>query len=150
MKKEENFVDLNNARSGVYKKVIEDIKKASICPFCPEHINQIHKNPIEEKVFWLVTNNMYPYKPTKKHLLIIHKQHITHINELGLEAWKELFEIIKEENTKLAITGGTFLMRFGEAKYTGSSVSHLHCQLLQSDPEHPEYEKTKGVITRVG
>jgi len=150
MKKKENFVDLNNARPGVYKKIIEEIKKSSICPFCPEHIRNIHKNLIEEKEFWLVTKNMYPYKPTKSHLLLIHKGHIEHINDLELKAWRELLDIIKTENTKLGTEGGTFLMRFGESKYTGSSVSHLHCQLLQSDPDSPEYDKTKGVITRVG
>jgi ATP adenylyltransferase len=150
MKKQENFVDLNNARPGVYQKVIEEIKKSSICPFCPEHIRNIHKNPLEEKEFWLVTDNMYPYKPTKKHLLIIHKKHIEHFSELTEDAWKELFRIIKEEGKKLNIEGGTFLMRFGKSRYTGSSVSHLHCQLIQSDPDHPEYERTKGVITRVG
>ena len=150
MEKKNNFVDLNNARDGVYKKVIEDIQESSICPFCPEHIKNIHKNPIEEKEFWLVTNNMYPYKPTKRHLLIIHKKHIEHSNDLSKEAWIELLNIVQKENKKLNIEGGTFLMRFGKSKYTGSSVSHLHCQLLQSDPDSPEYEKSKGVLTRVG
>ena len=56
----------------------------------------------------------------------------------------------QDKNKKLNIEGGTFLMRFGESKYTGASVSHLHCNLLQSDPDHPEYEKTRGVMTRVG
>ena len=150
MKKKETFVDLNNARPGIYQKVIEDIHKSSICPFCPEHIRNIHKNPIEEKNFWLVTDNMYPYRPTKRHLLIIHKKHIEHVNELSSETWSELFNIIKKASEKLKIDGGTFMMRFGDSKYTGSSVSHLHCHIVQSDPDHPEYDKTKGVLTRVG
>ena len=148
--KKGNFVNLTNARPGVYEKVIKEIQESSICPFCPENIKNIHKNPIEEKKYWLITNNMYPYKPTKKHLLIIHKKHIEHFNEITEEAWKELFDIIKEENKKLNIEGGTFLMRFGNSKYTGASVSHLHCNLLQSDPDHPDYEKKIGVMTRIG
>ncbi len=150
MMKKDNFVNLTNARPGVYEKVIKDIQESAICPFCPEHINNIHKNPIEEKKFWLVTDNMYPYKPTRKHLLLIHKKHIEHVGELTKEAWDELFDIIKTETKKLGMEGGTFMMRFGNTKYTGASVSHLHCNLLQSDPDHPDYEKTKGVITRVG
>jgi galactose-1-phosphate uridylyltransferase len=150
MMKKDNFVNLTNARPGVYEKVIKDIQESAICPFCPEHINNIHKNPIEEKEFWLVTDNMYPYKPTRKHLLLIHKKHIEHVNELTKEAWDELFDIIKTETKKLGMEGGTFMMRFGNTKYTGASVSHLYCNLLQSDPDHPDYEKTKGVITRVG
>ena len=150
MKNKKDFVDLNNARPGIYQKVIEDIHKSSICPFCAEHIKKIHKNPIREEGSWLITNNMYPYKPSKNHLLIIHKKHIEHINELSDEAWHELFKIVKEENNKLKIDGGTLMMRFGDSKYTGSSVSHLHCHIVQSDPDHPEYEKTKGILTRVG
>ncbi|MFA5934918.1 MAG: HIT domain-containing protein [Candidatus Paceibacterota bacterium] len=150
MKNKENFVDLDNARPGIYKKVIEDIKKSSICPFCPENIKNIHKNPIKVEKFWLVTNNMYPYKPAKKHLLLIHKKHIENINDLTKGAWEELLKIVKCENKKLNIEGGTFMMRFGAPKYTGSSVLHLHCHLIQSDPDHPEYEKTKGIMTRVG
>ena len=148
--KEKKFVNLANARPGIYEKVIKNIQESSICPFCEEHIRDIHKNPLVEKEFWYVTDNMYPYKPTKEHLLLIHKKHIEHVSDLSKEAWEELFKIIKEETKKRNMEGGTFLMRFGNTKYTGASVSHLHCNLLQSDPENPEYEKAKGVITRVG
>ena len=48
--KKEKFVNLNNARPGIYEKVIKDIQESAICPFCPENINRIHKNPIKEKV----------------------------------------------------------------------------------------------------
>ncbi len=144
------FVNLTNARPGIYEKVIKDIQESAICPFCPENINKIHKNPIVEEKFWLVTDNMYPYKPTKKHILIIHKEHIEHLADIKDGAWRELYKIIRSKSKDLDMMGGTFMMRFGDTKYTGASVSHLHCNLLQSDPEHPEYEKNKGVITRVG
>jgi len=149
-KNNKKFVDLNNARSGIYQKVIEDIQKSAICPFCPEHIENIHKNPIKETGAWLVTDNMYPYKQTKRHLLLIHKEHIEHIKDLSDAAWGDLLKIVKEESKKLNIEGGTFMMRFGDSRYTGSSVTHLHCHLIQSNPDDPEYEKSKGLLTRIG
>jgi diadenosine tetraphosphate (Ap4A) HIT family hydrolase len=151
MQKDENkHVDLDNARDGIYKDTIKKIQESAICPFCEEHLTKIHPNPIEEKKYWVVTNNAYPYKPTKQHILIIHKKHIDNINDLNPDAWIELFEIIKEENIKRDIKGGTYMMRFGETKYTGASVTHLHCHIIQSNPDDSSYDPKKGILTRVG
>lgn len=146
----DTHVDLDNARDGIYKDVIKNIKDSAICPFCNEHLAKIHPNVIEEKKYWVVTNNAYPYKPTKQHVLIIHKEHIDNINSLCPEAWEELFEIIKDENIKRNITGGTYMMRFGETKFTGASVTHLHCHIIQSNPDDAGYDKKTGILTRVG
>ncbi len=139
-----------NSKRGDYAKVIDDIAAAKICPFCPEHINRIHPNPIEEKRFWLVTNNAYPYKPVKQHILIVHKAHIEHLSELSKEAWDEMKEILDELSKTRNIEGGSFVMRFGATHYTGASVTHLHAQLVQGDPDDATYDKTKGVLCRVG
>lgn len=144
------FVNEQNSQRGNYAQVIKDIADKKICPFCPEHVRNIHPHPLEEKTHWLVTDNAYPYKHVKHHVLIIHKAHIEHVSELSREAWDELQEILKEVTEKRAITGGAFVMRFGETKYTGASVTHLHAQLVQGDPDHPGYDKKTGVICRVG
>ncbi len=136
--------------SDTYGQVIADIAKDGVCPFCPEHLKQYHKPELVEKKFWWVTDNMYPYKPTKRHRLIIHKKHISHMNELSVDAWAELLEIIKSETARLGITGGTFIERFGETKFTGASVTHLHGHIVQSDPDDPSYDKIKGLMMRIG
>jgi ATP adenylyltransferase len=146
----DEHVNIDNARPGVYTDVIKKIEQDKICPFCPEHLLTIHPNPIEGKKYWVVTDNAYPYKPKKEHVLLIHKKHISNINELSPEAWVELKEIINTEQSKRNITGGTLMMRFGETKFTGASVTHLHAHLFQSDPDSEEYDRTKGVLTRIG
>lgn len=93
---------------------------------------------------------MYPYKPSKHHRLIIHKGHISHIGELSAGAWAELLTILKEEAERLGITGGTVIMRFGDTKYTGASVTHLHAHLVQSDPNDPSYDTRNGLKMRIG
>lgn len=142
-----SFVNQDNARKeNNYSKVINEIAEKKVCPFCPDQIHNFHKLPIEEKTYWLVTQNMYAYKPTKFHYLLIHKKHIETIAEISDDAWTELKQIISD--TK--VSGGTLMCRFGETKYTGASVTHLHAHIIQSDPDSPDYDKTKGVMTRVG
>lgn len=145
-----SFVNPDNSKRGDYAKVIDDIAKEKICPFCPEHIHRIHPNPIVEKTYWLVTDNAYPYKPVKQHLLLVHKAHIETVAELSKEAWSELQDIIVELSKDKNMAGGALMMRFGDTKYTGASVTHLHAQVVQGDPDSPEYDKTKGVLCRIG
>lgn len=145
-----DFVNKQNARPGVYSEVIKQIAEQKVCPFCPEQLANFHKNPIELGKYWLATDNMYPYKPNKHHLLFIHIAHIQHIAEISPEAWAELGEIIRQQTAKRQITGGTFYLRFGDTHFTGASVTHLHANLVQSDPEDPAYDPAKGIYTRVG
>lgn len=147
-----NFVEPNNtsARKDGYADTIKKIAQDGVCPFCPEHLAKYHKRPIEERGPWLVTDNMYPYKPTKHHRLIIHREHITHIDQVAPHSWHVLMETLLEEAAKNKITGGTLIMRFGDTKFTGASVSHLHAHIVQSDPDDPSYDKEKGLIMRIG
>ena len=151
MKTGKSFVDIKNARPGEYEGVIAEIQSGKFCPFCPDYIKQskYHKNPIDEKEYWLVTNNSYPYKPTKQHILLIHKEHIEDITEISEAAWGELRTIIKDEAKKRNIEGGSFVLRFGNTKYTGASVTHLHAHIIQSDPDSSDYKK-EGLFVRVG
>lgn len=148
-----SFVDPNNSQSrpdGHYAGVINQIAKDGVCPFCPEHLANYHKNPVVEREMWLVTDNMYPYKPSKLHRLIIHKEHITHMNQITPHGWHVLMEILGEEVAKNNVSGGSLIMRFGDTKFTGASVSHLHMHIVQSDPDDPSYDKTKGLTMRIG
>lgn len=146
------YVDSNNANrpSGNYARVIDQIAKDGICPFCEENLEKYHKNPLEKKKYWTVTNNMYPYKPTLHHKLFIHRAHVTHIHQVSAEAWQELREIYLHEVSKNSVDGGTLAMRFGNTKFTGASVSHLHAHLVQSNPDDPDYDATRGLLMRIG
>jgi ATP adenylyltransferase len=145
-----DFVNLDNAKrpSGVYDTVIDQIKKDGVCPFCPEHFTQYHKNPIlKDGTYWLVTNNMYPYEGAKYHALFVHKRHITALTEIVPEAWTELKQIIDWYVAEQAIPGGALLLRFGSTAYTGASVSHLHANIISSDGENPD---RKPILARLG
>ncbi len=145
-----DFVNKQNARPGVYEDAINRIAKENVCPFCPEHLAEFHKRPMEHRKYWIATENMYPYTPSKEHLMFIHIEHIRHIGEISPEAWSELGELVREQTAKRNMTGGTLYLRFGDPQFTGSSVTHLHANIVQSDPDDATYDPKKGLWTRIG
>lgn len=146
------FVNNNNTSrpDGNYSTVIENIAKDGVCPFCEERITVYHKLPISHKKYWLVTDNMYPYKPTRQHRLFICRRHIENISELSPDEWAELKVILDVEAKERSIAGGALIIRFGDTRFTGASVTHLHGHIVQSDPDDKNYEPTKGLMMRIG
>ncbi len=143
-----NTSNTDNHKGGNYDAVIRDIAEKKVCPFCPEQLKNFHKNPIlTEGAEWLATDNMYPYKGAKTQILLIHKKHIADIGEISEAGWAELHSLIKKMITERKVPGGTFMMRFGDTRYTGATVTHLHAQIVSSGPGEPG---TEPVITRVG
>jgi diadenosine tetraphosphate (Ap4A) HIT family hydrolase len=146
-----DFVNFDNAAhrsGGIYGNVISQVQKDGVCPFCPESLAKYHKNPIlKEGKFWLLTDNLYPYEGSKYHELLIHKAHITTFAEISKEAWDELNEFINYFTGEHAIPGGTFIMRFGDTRYTGASVAHLHANFVSPDGEDRD---RKPIIVRIG
>lgn len=145
------FVNLKNAgaRPGrVYKNVIEKIKKDDMCPFCPANLARYHKKPITKTGrYWILTDNMYPYKGARHHLLLIHKKHVETMTDIPPEAWHELLRFTQTETKKRRIDGGTFYLRFGDTAYTGASVTHLHANIISPDIRK---KNRKPIFTRVG
>ena len=144
------FVNLDNTqrRDNAYNEVIHKIHKDGVCPFCPEHLAKYHKKPIiQDGVHWVLTENMYPYKGAKHHILLIHKNHIEKFEQISHEAWDELQVFVKELIQKRNIKGSAFLIRSGETSYTGASVAHLHANVISPEDPHPGREQ---VTFRVG
>lgn len=143
----ERYINPKNARVESQQKVMEQIARDGVCPFCKEHLGKYHEKPITHTgKWWVVTENMFPYKDTRVHLLFIHKEHITTISEVTPSAMKELFHFINAVVMEYDIQGGTFLWRFGDTKYNGSSVHHLHAQLVVGDIDDPNHTPVRVKI----
>ena len=83
---------------------------------------------------------MSPYPGTKYHFIFVYKP--THIEDPSLLTTTEtgdLFALMTWATKHFSIPGGSFFMRFGESKYTGSSVAHLHAHLLMGDVDAPDH-----------
>ena len=124
------FVNTNNAREGEYKRVIKEIAKTGKCPFCPENF-KYHKKPIyKKKNGWFLTNNSWPYKGAKNHLLILGDKHKENISELTAKDLESVLFLASFAVEKWKIKGGAIAMRFGDSNYTGASVSHIHFHII--------------------
>jgi len=147
MKKNKQFVDIDNAREDEQIEVMRGIARAEHCPFCVENLKKYHKQPIlKETKYWLLTQNQWPYKNTKLHLLIIYKEHATSLGELKSEAGSEFFELAKWVEKKFEIPGGGLAMRFGDTRYSAGTVNHVHVQFLVPDIEGENYKPTRFKI----
>jgi ATP adenylyltransferase len=146
-----NQVQLENARKEEQIKVMEQIIKDGVCPFCEENLEKYHPRPILFKTkHWIVTENAWPYDMAKKHFLLIAKRHIENSRDLLMCEWADIGSLMKKLEKEHLLDHGTLLMRFGDMSKTGATVRHLHIQLVQSDPDHPEYDPGVGILTRVG
>ncbi len=132
-----------NARTEEQKKLMAQIEKDGVCPFCAEHFKRYHPKPIlKETDYWFVTENMSPYEGTRLHIIFVYKpMHATHPEDITPEAYADLLSLLQWTTTAYDVEGGSFFMRFGNTSYNGSSVSHLHAQLIvggkQSDGHEP-------------
>ncbi len=122
----------DNARTDEQKALMAQIEADGICPFCAEHFKKYHPKPIIiETDYWFVTENMSPYEGTSHHYIFVYKPaHISRPNDILPEAAHDLFALVSEVTERNHIEGGSFFMRFGNMEWNGSSVEHLHAQLI--------------------
>ena len=141
------FLNMSHARTGAQEKDMRKIQKDGVCPFCADYIKKYHKPPVlKENNSWFVTENMYPYSNAKIHLLFINKDHLIDTTELNSDSLNELLDLLNWSVSEYDIVGGTFLLRFGDTRFNGATVSHLHAQLVVGDADNPEHKPVKVVV----
>jgi ATP adenylyltransferase len=135
------LLNIDNARTEEQRKLMEQIQRDGVCPFCKEYFSTYHPKPIiKETDYWYFTENMSPYAGTKHHFIFVYKpEHIENPSVLSPEEVTDLFSLLSWATERFSIRGGSFFMRFGESKYTGSSVAHLHAHLLMGDVDAPDH-----------
>jgi len=147
MGKGEFFVNLSNVRLDEQRKVMEDIKDAEVCPFCPEYLEKYHKEKILRKgAHWLLTRNQWPYKNTDVHLLAIANYHAEKLADLRDGAFDELQDHMVWAEEEYKITAGGIAMRIGNILHNGATVNHLHVHLIVPSIDKPSDEKVRFKI----
>ena len=122
------------ARTDEQLRYMEDLEAKGICIFCPEHVEQYHREPIEHRgEHWYVTRNDYPYAGTVAHYLIVPHRHVTSFDELPDEAGAELWAIKRMLKAQLAPLATATVERSGDMRYNGGSVAHLHTHFVALD-----------------
>jgi diadenosine tetraphosphate (Ap4A) HIT family hydrolase len=145
----EQHVNLDNSRHDDQRRVMETIVGDNVCPFCLDNLKKYHQRPIlSEGDHWLVTTNQWPYEHTQAHFLLIAKRHIESVTELEPGAFEELGGHIQKLVQDNGLDYGGVAMRFGDVRYTGASVNHLHAHVLQAVKDLPEGAKLRMKFSR--
>ncbi|MDA1061266.1 MAG: hypothetical protein O3B47_05775 [bacterium] len=150
--KDSSLLQMKNAREEEQQAVMKQIIEDGVCPFCEENFETYHTKPVLFKTeYWIVTENAWPYKMTRKHFLLVYRpKHIEQSKEVVGPGWQDFTEVVSRLENEFSLSYGTFLMRFGDMEKTGATVKHLHMQLIQSDPDNPDYDPKTGIWTRIG
>lgn len=145
MRDSNKMLHTGNARSKNQTEVMNQIITDGVCPFCREHFETYHPHPIIlETEHWFVTQNAWPYEHTKHHFLLVCKPHVEVPEDIPTDAWANLQSVIAKIKSDYDLQSASFMMRSGEPKFTGATVTHLHAHLIVA-----ESSKTP-VLARVG
>lgn len=120
------------ARSDDQRAYMEDLEHRGICVFCLEH--QRSEIALEGEYFY-VTRNLWPYRGTREHWLIVPRAHVRAFDELPDEAGRELWAL--KRRLKGDATATATVERSGDMRYNGGSVAHLHIHFVVLE-ERPE------------
>jgi len=126
------------ARSAEQLRYMEELEASGVCIFCPEHVEQYHREPIEHRgEHWYVTRNDYPYAGTVAHYLIVPHRHVSSFDELPDAAGAELWAIRRMLKAQLNPVAVATVERSGDMRFNGGSVAHLHTHFVAL-PAAPE------------
>ena len=141
----DKLLNFDHVRTPEQRALMEKIRADGVCPFCKEHLKEYHPRPIiRETDFWFLTTNMNPYEGTKYHFLFIYKlSHVRFPHDIAREARIDLFDLVDSVIHEHQIPGASFFMRFGDTRYNGSSVEHLHAHLIVGDVDAPNHEPVR-------
>lgn len=134
MKPTVNIAHTRNKKN-VYKKIVKD----KVCPFCidfskKQDVFKYHSKPVLfHGTHWVVSENFDPYQGTKYHFMFIHRKHIISFSQIKPPALQELVFLTKKLEKKFSLPAGVLLFRFGDTRYTGGSVTHLHGHFILGD-----------------
>lgn len=142
------FIDVANSRVEEQREVMKDILSADHCPFCPENLQKYHKQPfLKEGTYWRLTTNQWPYTHTKRHFLVIYRDHVENLAGLDPASGVELLEMMQWLEKEYRVKGGGWSMRFGDSDYSAATVAHLHAQFLVPDITAPDYDEEPVKVT---
>ncbi len=127
----DKYVDINNTRGEeMYQKWLKIIE-AGVDPFDPDQVEKwIGGKIILQTDHCYAFENDHTYDNIEHQIVIVTKQFFDDSYDLPDEVWLDLKNIKNLLRGKYGITGGGFVMRFGDTSLSGGSVVHLHAQLI--------------------
>lgn len=129
-KSEKKVVNPKFAQTEKYRKILSAIESENKCPFCPSNFKW-HKKPILKRLGgWFITENNWSYKEAQYRFLLICEKHKEKLSELNAKDLETVLKLANWAVKKYGISGGALAMRFGDTRFTGATVCHLHFHLI--------------------
>lgn len=138
-----SHINMKNARFKDQAKVMQSYIDNGQCPFCPGTQARTLKPIIRSGRYWDIRKNRWPYKNTKKHFLIIAKSHWRKLSDIPKAAAAELMYFCEWLERRFKIVSGGIAGRFGDFRFNGSTVDHLHFHVIEPDPKKTKKKKDK-------
>ncbi|HSE56985.1 MAG TPA: hypothetical protein VLB02_02790 [Candidatus Paceibacterota bacterium] len=125
------YVDINNARGEKMIQKWQGIIADGVDPFDPQYVeNYLEGTVILESDHWYAFQNDHPYDNIQLQLVIVTKKFFKDSYDLPDDVWLDLKAIKNKLRDQFEITGGGFVMRFGDTTLSGGTVVHLHAQII--------------------
>lgn len=141
-------VNLDNARYDDQRRVMSEIVADGVCPFCADHLEKYHKEPIlRQGEHWTLTPNQWPYEHTRVHLLAISSYHTEALSDLKPGSMDELLDHLQWAEFTYNVAAGGLAMRFGDVKKNGATVNHLHAHFIVPEDNLPPDTKVRFKIS---
>ncbi len=104
------------------------------CPFCKVEMRRRRRERVEETDNWMLIQNEFPHKGTRKMLLIVPIEHVRRLEDLADGDWAEIGLLLKACNMRFNIEGGGVMWRFGDPRFNAGTVEHLHLNVVEPKP----------------
>lgn len=140
-----NNFEFRHAREEEQIRVMLKIQQDKVCPFCWENLEKYHPKPVLKKgVWWWLSENAWPYKGAKAHFIFFYRNHVKNLSQINPFAFNELWELASWAERIYNLKGYALFIRSGRMEETGSSVQHIHAQLIAgSSQQGPDSEALK-------
>lgn len=125
-------VHIQNTFAGKYQDYLEDLKHRGSCPFC--EINLELNKPIRTGLRWWHAWHCPKdfIKPGHGvHIVLPSIPHWTSLGEITPEAASELWVTIASLVEEFNLEGGGIVVRFGRPDLSGSTIPHLHANIIE-------------------
>jgi ATP adenylyltransferase len=129
---------MQNYRTAEQLAEMQRLDADGICLFCPEGLrwqaDQGRPGVLWETKHWIVRPNEFPYSGTQLHLLLIPRDHVGDVLDLGAAAQADFWTALGWVRDRYQLTYYGLGMRNGDCRYTGATIRHVHAHVLVGDP----------------
>jgi ATP adenylyltransferase len=129
-----------NSRSAEQTADMEQLEARGTCLFCAEHLDFDQEQIVLHRTArWTVTQNEFPYRGTKYHLLLVPNEHEVDVLDLPYETQIDIWEALAWAKREYALDFWSWAGRNGDCACTGGTIRHVHIHVVVGNVDDPDH-----------